>query len=208
MEHAKHTAIVGLAPDWVLAKQSPAAEVWGIGALNLFRPVDLLFNMHKLEHQLARGFGTEHVQSTTLYSLNKALKDGTPVYSCETWSRYSNVIPFPLDEVIADTGIDYFTCTAAYMLAYAIYSGVERVDIFGISGRESHQHQHPCLAFWLGVATGRGMDVRSFGTETDLLRTQPRPTAPVARQWKYGYDIHPPGADKFLEEVKEAAAGV
>ena len=196
----KHVALVGLGPDRELSRQSPAEQVWGVNALNLFQPVDVIFNMHDMRKRAPDADLTPEMKQAW-DGLDKARDDNIPVISCYEIEGYPNVRAFPIERVVEAFRIDYFTCTSAYMLAFAIGVGVNRMDIFGITGKEAYQHQIPCLSFWLGQAMGRGIDVRTFGYGSDLLRTQPSLSAPVSRQHRYGYDQHPLEAKEFLEGV-------
>ena len=201
---ATHIALVGLGPDRGLHKQYPADQVWGINAANLvFDRVDLLFNMHtypaKFEQMEADG-RQEAIDNVTA-SLDKALADGVPVLSCAPYAHYTNIVPYPIDNIVAALGIDYFACSAAYALAYAFWTGVKRIDIYGVTGKENHEYQHPCLAYWIGRGHGHGVDIRSIGRGSNLLRTDPSPFAPVTRQTRYGFDLHALGAEAFIEKV-------
>lgn len=200
-ESPKHVALVGMGPDWWLSKETNAEQVWGINSLNLLRQVDILFNMHDIEALAANPDITDAERETYIKSLEKAQKDGTPVVGCYTWDRFSCIQPYPIDLIVEGFGIDYFTCTASYMIAYAVAIGVRRMDLFGITGKEDYEHQGPCLHYWLGQAMGRGIDVRSLGRGSNLLRTQPGLSAPTTRQHRYGYDKYPVGVENFFEEL-------
>ena len=76
---------------------------------------------------------------------------------------------FPLDEIMAAfPGAErYFTTTVGYAIAYAIYAGYKRVEIYGVEMETNteYAHQRPCVAYWCGVAYGRGIAV-DFHTES------------------------------------------
>lgn len=203
-----HIALVGLGPGRELHRNlSPRAEqVWGLNAVNLLHPVDLMFNMHRIEEQLAHAphwKDREQECERTIQSLDKAAAGGTPVITCDAWDRYPNMTPYPIDDIVAWAGIDYFTSTSTYALAYALFTGVRRVDLCGITGKENYAHQVPCLSYWMGHARGMGVEIHTHGTDSDLLRADPGiAVAPVLRQTRYGYDWREPyGARAFLESV-------
>jgi len=70
---------------------------------------------------------------------------------------------FPLDAIIAAfPGAErYFTTTVGYALAYAIYAGYKRIEVYGVEMETNteYAHQRPCVAYWCGVAYGRGIEV-------------------------------------------------
>jgi hypothetical protein len=74
----------------------------------------------------------------------------------------------------------YFTCSVAYMLAYAIWS--RRYDVIELVGvdlytKTEYQNQRPCVEFYTGWAGGSGIDV-----------FVPRASALLSRPWLYGYE--------------------
>jgi len=70
---------------------------------------------------------------------------------------------FPLEAIIAAfPGAErYFTTTVGYALAYAIYAGYKRIEVYGVEMETNteYAHQRPCVAYWCGVAYGRGIEV-------------------------------------------------
>ena len=70
---------------------------------------------------------------------------------------------FPLDEMKDYfTGAEwYFTTTVAYAIAYAIYAGYKRIEVYGVEMETNteYAHQRPCVAYWCGVAYGKGIEV-------------------------------------------------
>jgi len=55
----------------------------------------------------------------------------------------------------------YFTTTIAYAIAYAIYAGYKRIEVYGVEMETNTEygHQRPCVAYWCGVAYGKGIEV-------------------------------------------------
>lgn len=70
---------------------------------------------------------------------------------------------FPLDEMKEYfKGAEwYFTTTVAYAIAYAIYAGYKRIELYGVEMETNTEygHQRPCVAYWCGVAYGKGIEV-------------------------------------------------
>jgi len=86
---------------------------------------------------------------------------------------------YPLEDVLALFGnFDkrYFTSSIAYAIAYGIYSGYRNIEIWGVEMETDteYRYQRDGATFWIGVAVGRGINVRFFGKVFD---------APL-----YGYD--------------------
>lgn len=196
-----HIVLAGLGPGRDLFTKCRPDQVWGINSFNLHHPADCLFNMHTLPRD-SDVLHDNNLYASTIKSLDKALADAVPVMSCHAWDRYPNIHAYPIDAVVGWAGIDYFQCTAAYAIAYALYIGVRRIDLCGITGSENYEHQNPCLSYWIGRGHGMGVDIRANGTSSRLLRTDTGiPCAPVQRQTRYGYDREPLGARAFLEGV-------
>ena len=55
-----------------------------------------------------------------------------PIYTCEADPRIKNPVVFPVEEVCNFTKCAYMNNTVAYAIAYAMYIGVEKIDLFGI----------------------------------------------------------------------------
>jgi hypothetical protein len=198
-----HIALVGLGPGRGEHKEAQAEAVWGINTVILLYPVDLVINMHDLPRDL-ESHKTTHPKdyAATKRSLETAAAEGIPVLTCKRHPDYPVTLPFPIETIINAAGIDYFTCTSVYALAYAIFTGAKRIDLYGVTGGENYQHQHPCLEYWIGRGHGHGVDIRSHGMASRLMRTDPgRPYAPTLRQTRYGYDREPVGAREYLEKV-------
>lgn len=201
---ANHIALVGLGPDRGLHRDSPAEQVWGINTFNLHGRADLLFNMHDLRLWDERYADAERFPfwKFTHDSLERATAEGVPVLTCKLDPRYPCLVEYPIDAIIQRFRIDYFTCTVAYALAYAIAAGVERIDMYGITGSENYDNQPPCINYWIGHARGLGVEVFSFGEHSDLLRTENWTWAPREKQWRYGY-AEPPEEAKALKRMLE-----
>lgn len=94
-----------------------------------------------------------------------------PIYMMEKLERFPSSVKYPLDEICGsllptlrrESGevIRYFTSTAAYMLAQAIYEDFRRIEIYGFEmGTDTeYKYQKASMEFWIGVATGRGIEV-------------------------------------------------
>lgn len=72
-------------------------------------------------------------------------------------------VKFPLEEMLQEfKGAEhYFTTTVGFALAYAIYRRYKRIEVYGVEMETNteYAHQRPCVAYWCGVAYGRGIEV-------------------------------------------------
>jgi hypothetical protein len=87
----------------------------------------------------------------------------TTVFMIEQFDDVPMSRRFPLEEIKQEfKGAEwYFTTTVAYAIAYAIYAGYKRIEIYGVEMETNteYAHQRPCVAYWCGVAYGRGIEV-------------------------------------------------
>jgi len=79
--------------------------------------------------------------------------------------------PYPLDDInaVVQTGVligeeekrDYLTSTTPYALALAILKGYRRIELYGIEVNplEGYREQAECIFFWLGRASGMGIEI-------------------------------------------------
>jgi hypothetical protein len=92
--------------------------------------------------------------------------------------------PYPYDEVVEYfNGIEYFACTASYMIPHAVMLGAETIRLHGMywtHDSTEYVHHKPCMEFWIGVAMGRGVHMIIDG-DTQLCRPYPWSSK------KYGY---------------------
>jgi hypothetical protein len=85
------------------------------------------------------------------------MKKYAPVCS---WRDYAS-FPYPKDEVIAQFGTRYFTNTISYMVAYAIYSKVRKISMYGVemSFGAPYAQENRGVEYWLGRAQQSGIEV-------------------------------------------------
>jgi len=90
-----------------------------------------------------------------------------------------NFKPYPLEEIKRDLlgsisvmgrEINNFSSSIDYALALGIYLGYEEIELYGMPMRtgEEYTHQRPGLAFWVGLAAGRGVNINMM-YENDLF---------------------------------------
>jgi hypothetical protein len=117
---------------------------------------------------------------------------GIPVYMMESDDDLPTSVRYPIERVIKDAGIDYFTSTVAFEVGLAMLEGFKEIALFGIDlivGTE-YSVQKACLEFWLGMAHARGINVRVPG-ECALLK----------QAYRYGYEREPDWGPLQMTEV-------
>lgn len=98
-----------------------------------------------------------------------------PVYMMEHYEDVPSSVKYPLDDIIADVfgnnqQIPYFTSSIAYAIALAVYRGYKRIEIYGVEmeTQTEYEHQRIGVAYWIGVAIGRGIEV-NFHSRTMFI---------------------------------------
>ena len=137
-------------------------EVWGINSLGAVLHVDRTFMMDPASRFLddvKAGLQTGVAREFLLETQNKG-----PIYSCELDKRVPEIVEYPLEDVIKEVSFCYFNNTVAYALAFAIYSKVAKLYLYGIDFSYK-QNLHfgeagrSCVEFWCSVALSRGIPV-------------------------------------------------
>lgn len=122
------------------------------------------------------------------------------VLNVEEWEGLiPNPVRYPLERVLEVTrGRRYFTNTFAYETALAIADGFAEIGLWGVdlAGGTLRERlvENPCVAYWVGVAEGRGITV-----------TVPSSSTLCRQDLLYGYDYHAE-MEWVLRECEEAAA--
>jgi hypothetical protein len=145
------------------------------------------FNLHSREHMVK-----------TYLKAYKYFYDQTkPIYFQIPQPDVPSSVAFPYKDVLKFfNGNRYFTCTAAWMLAFAIYEGFERIELWGIhvAKRDPDRNwERPCLFFWINEARRRGIDVwwPTEGTTDWDLSEAGDPLAYTGKLYGYGTKPEP-----------------
>lgn len=96
---------------------------------------------------------------------------------------------FPIREVSGMFGLPLgisFYSTVDYMIALAIYEGVEEIDLFGVDCMEPKRDERERVSIgrWIAVAQARGVHVKTHGTSFFNWYTVP---GVCYEQGLYGY---------------------
>ena len=169
-------AIVGLGgsyADFVAARirSEKFDEVWGINCIGAIIHVDRTFMMDPV----SRFLDTDNAGLQTGIANEFLKKNKKPIYTCELDKRIKTLKIYPLEEVIKSTNLCYFNNTVPYAIAFAIYSGVTSICLYGIdytykdnlymaeSGRD-------CTEIWRATAVSKGIKVE-VANRSGLLDT-------------------------------------
>ena len=174
----KKVIILGKAVGWENAPfyfNYDEIQTWGINTHVLSRPLDVVFEPHDVEwwkenwdkirewHKTERGYPT-HIKRVNELQI--------PYITLKHYKFIPTSEAYPIEEISKMFGIDYFTGSIDYMLAYAIYKNVKEIDIYGVHTTydDEYMYQKPSLEFWIGVAIGRGIKIKVHGSHS-LLKT-------------------------------------
>jgi len=96
-----------------------------------------------------------------------------PIFLPRVYKEWPTSVKFPLREIVDKFGITYFSNTICYMVAYAVYTGVKQIDLYGInmSYGSEYREEKGGLECWLGFAMGRGIKVNIHGALSQVLKT-------------------------------------
>jgi hypothetical protein len=175
--------IIGGATGWEIA---PTDEIcWGFNTHILQRPYSVIFDMHDIEAELGEKDQTswkvpkKERKEVLTRGLDRCERDGTTVFSLGRVGK--NCIPYPLEEVKREFSSfrfkgDYFSCGVSYAIALAIYQGATRIDLWGmfLTNKGEYAYQKPSIEFWIGVAIGRGIEVKIHGRSHLLVNKNGR----------------------------------
>lgn len=164
--------ILGKGQGWERIEYQKEGIIYGCNDAFLRTPeVAITFHMHDLEeyyHDEARGSSTRLCVDAANENPNMEF------YTIYKWDRIPHSKEFPLDEIIKEFGVCYFTSTIEYMIAYAIWKGAKKLNYFGVNMTVEQEYieQKPGVEFWTGIAMGRGIEVNLQHDVTSLLKTK------------------------------------
>lgn len=133
---------------------------------------DIIFDIH-VNWEEENVEGTDHRGWLTTCGIPVVMS--VPDWSIPTAVRY------PINACM-QYGNDYFTSTISFMIAWGIHQGYKEIALYGIDlvvGTE-YEVQKACAEYWLGIAHGRGIDVRL-----------PAGCSLMKHSHRYGYEREP-----------------
>jgi hypothetical protein len=157
----REVAIVGAATSTrhLVNDLPPHVERWGQNNLyvaGFLREADVWFEMHPrtlYDTQIAARRPSNYIGWLAEFQ--------GPVYMWQLQPGIPNSTRYPFVKVVEDVG-DYLTSTIAYMLALAIHERAKVIHIYGVdmASRGDYADQRPCCEYLIGLARGRGIEVR------------------------------------------------
>ena len=181
-------AIVGFAGTRDEAPfNDPNYEIWTVNNLHRFVPrQDRIFQLHQRWEWEP---GTQVDQAAHNVPLQEHVDFmrtcGLPVYTVEVFPDIPTSIRYPLELMTEEFGLPrtghedpkhkdaYWTNSISFMIALAIYEGFKVIEIYGVDmavGTE-YNEQRPSCEYYIGIAKGRGIDVR-LPASSDLLKAR------------------------------------
>lgn len=143
---SREVIILGRGQSW---KDCPFdTECWAISSVLEMTGISNYHQIHKV-------FAFD-VYRTAKNSIRTAKKYHIPVVSDRSYATEK----YPMRDIVKEFGKSYFQPTASYMIAYAIFKGYQKIKLYGIDQGPQADHllNKPFVMFWLGVATGRGVE--------------------------------------------------
>ena len=196
----RRIAILGFSETMVEAPfDDPTWEIWGMNGLHRIAPKNApperfsaWFELHTvpyiLEYEQAAGVGTG--QSDWLKQ-----KHPFPIWMQEQFPEFPSSLPFPIEDLVQGYGIDYFTSSVAFELAFALAQpNVGEIGIWGIDLTHGTEwgDQRPCAEYWIGRIVEHGIKV-TIHPRSALLKQRNR----------YGYAPSNPAVDEMKRFITE-----
>lgn len=180
----RKAAIIGCGPSRFDAPwDDPSWECWGLNRV---------LTMHDSEGRFRadRWFELHVLEAQSEADMRWIRECPVPLYMIERFPGIPNAVRFPIERAIA-AGRDWFTCTFAMQIAFALAEGFEEIGLFGVDldlGTPRERiFERMCVAWWLGLAAGRGVKV-----------TLPERCTILTHPHRYGYDYY---AEKEAVEI-------
>jgi len=150
-------------------KKPDKSEFWGCNNIYKAREVDRLFIMRDV-------YITQFNRRAEI--IKEANEKGFPVYTLGKYDDLKNNIQYPMQEVIKEFGIAYFLTNISYMLALAIMQKPKNLFLYGVdmdfgTAKEYMQNEKGNVEYWLGQATGRGIQFH-LSQGSSLMRRKGR----------------------------------
>jgi len=173
----KEIIILGQGPGFEHCDYAEGKEVWTLNmGLMTAKKIDKLFMTDPIERRTAvqQGFyinGNKKI-NVTLEDIKKKIdEDGVDFISAYSYPDIKNYRPYPIREVMSQLQLPYFVNTITYMIAYAIWSGVKSIDIWGVNQATQSEFvfHKACVEFWVGLALGQGIPVHIHGGKSALI---------------------------------------
>ena len=141
--------LIGKGNGWENAPQD--GNTWGVNSLCLRRPVEMVFNMHRMDEE---PYLSNFEQNTIIDYVNG---NDVPLVTLKKLDNVPTSIEFPLDKM----PLKYAECSIVYMIVYAILEGATEIDMYGVVLEVGDEYtvQRKSVEYWIGYARGKGIKV-------------------------------------------------
>lgn len=152
-------------------KKIEGGEYWGCN--NTYKKVkvelDKLFIIHDL-------YLTQYNKEKNL--IKEINEKSFPVYTLGKYDKLKNNVRYPMEKILKEFKMGYFLNNISYMLALAIIEKPKCIGMFGVdmnfqTNIEYMRNEKSCIEFWLGVATGRGIEIH-IPQQSTIMKRQGR----------------------------------
>jgi len=167
----KKVAIVGFAPSSrdKAPYNDPDWEIWVLNEYNSILPshgannVALWFEIHQRDTVLKSNRDSSYI--------DKLKNSKIPILMCEKHDDIPMSMKYPLHEIIEKLETDYFTNSISYMVAYALYVGVDEIAIYGVDMAQDEEYakERPSVEYFVGYARAKGIPVY-IPSESDICK--------------------------------------
>lgn len=118
-----------------------------------------------------------------------------PLITSTVYPEYKMAVAYPLHEVMEFIEDDIFTVnTVSYMVAYAMYIGVEVLSVYGADffypGGKTAEEGGQAVAYLLGMAAGRKIMVHQIPASSTLLYCNRGKMSPGGSMFRPPYGYH------------------
>jgi hypothetical protein len=129
-------------------------SIWGVNAVCTWRPVDVEFHMHHLDPR-------QDKDSINQRTFEKILRSNVPLVTLDKYKEFPSSIKFPFKWVWETFNTDYISNSISYMIAFALYIGVKKIDMYGVnmSTQVEYMMEKGNVESWCSIARGYGATV-------------------------------------------------
>ena len=166
--------LIGKGNGWENAPQE--GNTWGVHSLCLRRPVEMVFDMHKIgdSEYLDNLTIAERIEQGKIFEY--VIENDVPLVTLKKLDNIPSSIEFPLDKM----PLEYAECSIVYMIVYAMIKGATEIDMYGVVLEVGDEYtiQRKSVEYWIGYARGKGITV-TINEPTCLCKSE---------RGLYGYD--------------------
>lgn len=198
-----HWLVVGTGQGWELCPPRSTAVVMCLNDLvnqeQYGIEYDFLCIMDVLDEKPQVVAGKQNLGET----IAKINASGKPLIAPYRYAEIPLSMPFPLEDYVKRYGAPYFTNTIAYMIAFALLNGAEKIDVYGINQASSSEYfyEKAGVEYILGIAIGQGVEVTIHGDKSELLANKARFGGTILYGYNAAYENIVADKEKFGEGV-------